>query len=700
VLGLAAYTIALCWLAVRRADGPRYPLDLQAAWHGIRETAPATVDAILRVWPVVALAVYLIARWLRRRADDLSRAEALGGAVIVLWGVAYAALITLGPTGLYRPLVLRVLLAGVVVAFLATTRSGPVRRPAPGRDRTGVRLLVLAIVLASGPLFLLQLGSPVSPFMDILPYVASVQKIVTFHFYDPFANDAAGIWAPSRQVAGSDALFSFLGIVSGVPGNLAITALLVPFCLLQIVGLFLLGRAAAGARAGGFGALFLLTTFLWRRTADGRGTAVAFVLIAFGIVFLVARRRSGMRTVLGGLALGLAVAVNPLIGACGMQVASLTLLIAWLDCDLPIVGPVIALAGASLLAFPQVLIGTGTRTNLALLPLAVAAGVLLLALAGWIAGRSTTAPEPGPTPRALPFARVLTIGALLGYVVWSHATHRTAFFGDDWFGYPVLLLLAAGGLIAGTYGVWRRPRRHPAAAVPAVAFAVGLFDHMLADPRRFAGPLEMRSLASEVTTKMVYYWTPYWAALCAGILFALLARRGRGAAIAFALLLVVYPLHHVAEPLDFDTQQLSLAENWGFNLTTASRGYFAGYPDRHWVLDKHWESVDDVLAAEIKAGRITYGTHVLTISPAIDTYEPALGLGVSIDLITPQFDPGSIWNVGGRVRGRDALPTALAARPPYILLHDDSPDQYPELAEYQQIFDSPRTRLYRRRAPA
>jgi hypothetical protein len=295
---------------------------------------------------------------------------------------------------------------------------------------------------------------------------------------------------------------------------------------------------------------------------------------------------------------------------------------------------------------------------------------------------------------------VLTIGALLAYVLWSHATHRTSFFGDDWFGYVVLLLLAAGGLIAGAYGVWRRPGRHPAAAVPAVAFAVGLFDHMLADPRRFAGPLEMRSLASEVTTKMVYYWTPYWAALCAGVLFALLARRGRGAAVAFALLIVIYPLRHVAEPLDFDTAELSLAENWGFNLTTASRGYFAGYPDRHWVLDKHWESVDSVLQAEMAAGRIGYGTHILTISPAIDTIEPALGLGVSIDLITPQFDPGSIWNVGGRVRGRDALPAALAARPPYILLHDDSPDQYSELAEYEQIFDSPRTRLYRRRAPS
>jgi len=694
------FTIALSWLAVLHANGPRYPIDLRAAWRGIRETLPATGHAVLVIWPIVGIVVIALARWLRRRGEDLSRAEAVAGAVVLLWGVAYAALVTLGPLGLYRPLVLRVLLLGAVLALLATPRPPVVRRPPRRRDHTGAWLVVLSLALAVGPLMLLQLASPVSPFMDVLPYVASVQKIVSFHFYDPFANDAAGLWAPSRQVAGSDALFSFLGIVGGVPGSLAITSLLVPFCVLQILGLYLVGRAAAGGLAGGMASLFFLTTFIWRRTADGRGTALAFVLVAFGLLFLVARRRSGLRTVLGGLALGLAVAVNPLIGACGMQVASLALLIAWLDLDLPIVGQVVALAGGSVLALPQVLIGTGTRANLALLPLAVAAGVLLLALAGRISARSATTPESGPTPRASPLARVLTIGGLLAYVLWSHATHRTAFFGDDWFGYAILLLLAAGGLIAGVYGVWLHPERFPAAAVPAVAFGVGLFDHMLADPRRFTGPLEMRSLASEVTTKMVYYWTPYWAALAAGVLFALLARRGRAAAIAFALLIVVYPLRHVAEPLDFDTAALSVAETWGFNLTTASRGYFAGYPDRHWVLDKHWSSVADVLRGEMDAGRIDYGTHVLTISTAIDTIEPALGLGVSIDLITPQFDPGSIWNVGGRVRGRDALPAALAARPPYILLHDEAPEQFPELAEYEQIFDSPRTRLYRRRAPA
>ena len=55
----------------------------------------------------------------------------------------------------------------------------------------------MALVIV--PLTLMQIGSPVSPFMDILALIASVQKVVTFQLYNPFANDASGI-----RVASSD----------------------------------------------------------------------------------------------------------------------------------------------------------------------------------------------------------------------------------------------------------------------------------------------------------------------------------------------------------------------------------------------------------------------------------------------------------------------------------------------------------------
>jgi hypothetical protein len=651
------------------------------------------------VWAVAAVAVVALGRWLRRRWA-LSTGEAAAGAVVLLWAGAYAALLTLGPIGFYRPLVLRVLLAAVVIAALVGTprAAGRHGEPRPRRSTAGAWLAALAALLMIGPLLLLQLASPVSPFMDVLPYVASVQKIVTFRFYDPFGNDAAGFWAATRQVAGCDGLFSFVALVAGVSGGLAITTLIVPLATLQIVAIYLVGRAVVGGLAGGFAALFLLETFVWRRTPDGRGTALAFMLVAIGIAFLLARRRSGVRTALGGVALGTAVAVNPLIGACGMQVAAIAAVLAWMDLALPIVAPGLALGGGSVLALPQVAVGLGARTSPYALMLALPVAAALL----WVAGRlddATLARRARATPRAWPFARVATCAALLVFSLYAHAYRRTSFYGDDWYGYGVLVLLGAFGVVVAAAEVWRRPERLPAVAVPAVAVWIAMINYDLADLRRFPGnSLEMRSLASEVTTKMTYYWTPYWAAVAAGIFFAVVARRWmRGPTIAMALALAIYPLRQAPELLDFDTAQLTVSETWAFNLANAARGYFAGYPDRHWVLDDHWRDVDRVLDAEIAAGRLRYDTHVLLFAPP-DTVMPSLGTGVSTDLITPAYDPNSIWSVGSRVRGPASAAQAFAQRPRYVLLHDTRPEQYPQLADYDAIFTSPRTRLYRLRA--
>src|SRR2546427_343317 len=78
----------------------------------------------------------------------------------------------------------------VIAALLATLRrrsgGGAVeRRPWPAGAWIAIGALALAVV----PLFLLQLGSPVSPFMDTLPQAASPERVVTFRSYDPYHND-------------------------------------------------------------------------------------------------------------------------------------------------------------------------------------------------------------------------------------------------------------------------------------------------------------------------------------------------------------------------------------------------------------------------------------------------------------------------------------------------------------------------------
>jgi hypothetical protein len=103
--------------------------------------------------------------------------------------------------------------------------------------------------------------------------------------------------------------------------------------------------------------------------------------------------------------------------------------------------------------------------------------------------------------------------------------------------------------------------------------------------------------------------------------------------------------------------------------------------------------------AEIAAGRVRYDTHVLHVSHSIHSIELALATGISVDLVTPQFDPGSIWTVGGRVRGMEDLPAALAAVPPYVMVQSMALDPA-ELADYDVVLEEPRHRLtvYRLRA--
>jgi hypothetical protein len=223
--------------------------------------------------------------------------------------------------------------------------------------------------------------------------------------------------------------------------------------------------------------------------------------------------------------------------------------------------------------------------------------------------------------------------------------------------------------------------------------------YLVASPRRFGGDIAIRSLTSEVTTKMLYYWSPYWLALAGGLLFAVLARRwARGPTIALALLLVIYPVRHVPESLDFDASELSLAETWTFHMAHAARGYWSGYPDRRWVLDDQWRDAASFIHGEIAAGRVDYDTHVVLIVPSQNNVELALGSGVSVDVYTPQYSADNIWLVGTRVKGPDALPEALAARPPYIMIQPGQPPpSYPELADYDEVLARNLFRLYRRR---
>jgi len=685
VVALALYVIVR--LALLRLQNFPYPHDLGAAWTGAMTTAAETVPALLAVWAVLGVAVGAVAGWLRRRAPDLLTSEAALGAVVVLWAMTDLAILALGPIGLYRPNVLRLLLVLVVAATLRW-RPAPRRPPWPA----GAWVAVLAAALVLPPLLLMQIGSPVSPFMDILALIAAVQKVVTFQFYDPFANDASGIIALGRGSVGYDAPFSFLALVTGLPAHLAMTALIVPVALLQITALYLLGRRAHGSMAGGLAAIFVLQTFAWRRTMDIRGTTLTFALVALGIA-LLAGRRNGTRTWLGGLTLGTAVTVNPLIGAVGMLVASIQAVVAWIDRGVPIVVSVAALAGATVVALPQVFMGLSRPVPTWSLPIVGAFGLVVLAGAAALAESAWWR-----RPRSVPWARLVAILGTAALCLFVHSRRRFEFTDDNWFGYPFSALLSTLGFAAAAYVVWRRPDRRAAAAVPALGIGVALLVHAVGSPYRFTGTLDMRSLASEVTTKMAYYWSPYWLALLCGVGFAFFGRgRAKLATVLLVCALVIYPLRHVQEPLDYDAAQLSLAETWGFYLANANRGYHSGLPDRRWVVDERWRAIGDRLLSEVAAGRIAYDTHVIFMTPGVNSVEAALWTGVSMDPFTPQWSADNIWLVGTRVRPMNDLPAALAARPPYVVMQMFPGATTPDENVYDLIVDRPGVRLYRRK---
>ena len=308
---------------------------------------------------------------------------------------------------------------------------------------------------------------------------------------------------------------------------------------------------------------------------DGHwGTCLTFALVAVGLALLAGRRNGTRVTALGGLALGTAVTVNPLIGAVGMLVASVQAVVAWLDLGVPIVVSVAALAGATVFALPQVLIGLGRPAPLWVLPIVALLGLGVLAGAGWLAERAWRPWKPRP------WARLVAILGFAFTALLMHARHRFEFMDDQWFGYAPLALLSTLGLAAAATAVWQRPDRRVGAAIPALTLAVGCWS------TQSAAPIASRPTPS-ICARSPRRSRPRWPTTgrpsgwrcVAGVGFAWLARgRARVPVVLLVATLVIYPLRHAQEPLDYDGAQLSLAETWGFHFANAARGYHSGLP--------------------------------------------------------------------------------------------------------------------------
>jgi hypothetical protein len=242
----------------------------------------------------------------------------------------------------------------------------------------------------------------------------------------------------------------------------------------------------------------------------------------------------------------------------------------------------------------------------------------------------------------------------------------------------------------------------PYAAVAALALSLAILHEYLG---AIVTPLTHNPSAgmmiSDLGIKLWDYWCPYFLTLPAGFLFAMAYDRWSKPATLFALLtLLIYPWYQIKVPVDYDSVEHSITEQWAFNLHTAALGYWAGHSDRRWTFgDVEWPLIE-VLNKEIRAGRISSSTHILHLTDSISSWslvQFSVLTGIDDDLIEAHHDPNNLWQGGSRVRGFDSLETAIAGRPPYILEQTPPPAALSDPPPgYELILTSGNIRLYRR----
>src|SRR5262249_29897606 len=144
-----------------------------------------TLWAAIKVWAFWGWSTLLLAGLALRIEPELEQVDALllgGGGV---WALAFLLGNLLGPLGLFNSATIW----GLFALGTASLSRNPPPRPKLQSMSTGQKLAALAVVLLGVSYLPLQLGSPVVPYIDVLSFPSSAQRILTFGVYEPFNND-------------------------------------------------------------------------------------------------------------------------------------------------------------------------------------------------------------------------------------------------------------------------------------------------------------------------------------------------------------------------------------------------------------------------------------------------------------------------------------------------------------------------------
>jgi len=687
---------------------------ITSTWSNMLPILPTTAWAACKVWLFWGVTAWLATAVVRIIDPTLDRADALLAGLILPWIVAWIAANVIGPLGLFRVWVIWPAL-GLLALWVRRARPAVTIERAPWPR--GAKLAFAAFLLQAPAALVLQLGSPVPPFMDIFATPAAAQRIVTFGRYLPFNNDPYGYWDAASQLPGLETFYAFLAIGSGTSlAVLAETAFIVPTTALVFFGTYRLGRAVAGDLAGGYAALTLFATMLLHVLPYMHGRSSAFVPAAIGMAFCLDRHRNTTRLVVGALALATAVASHAIIGMFAMVTVAGEVL-CWLlgggfALGFSAVG---LLAGATLASFPTIAVGLRLALPYPVLPVVQLLGVLLIV----VSARRMARQPAGEHGRILGWLAA-------GWVAWVLLTHP-----PDWMTnnhhqrFPLLvyggglgLLLALGREIV--LLIRRRidePGRLAVALRPvAIAIFLGLaieyFDLKSGWKTYVTDPAAQVAVADLVWK--VDYWYPWVLGFAAALATTLLARVVPARLVTYvALALLFFPWRErwvtPSDPgyADPNYHQHAIVESWAYQLEAGKQGYWGNTPDRRWSQSPAEFRLFDVLRAEIAAGRITTDTHIVQLGPYTYLYKDNLlfsvftGINSDPYITNYQFD----WSIaGGRIRSIDEAPARIAEHPPYVAVHqraDPDPSNVDPtpwavgLEEYVEIFNQDGVRLLR-----
>jgi len=685
-------------LAIRRLDGTNHTLNIAEGLRGIGRVLPDTGFAALKLWLFWALSTAVVAGLLLQFAPQMELFDVILAGAAGVWVIACVLGQLLGPIHLFRPLTIWLLVAAGIYQIW---RDPPRLQWAP--LTIGKKLGLLAVGLMSIAMLPLQLGSPVSPYMDVLSYPASVQRILSFGVYLPFDNDPFGCWGPRTQTPGLELFFATIAMASHVRlGVLAQSGLTVPMMALLILATYRLGATLANDTAGGMAALFLFFTTIFRRSTGMRGTAVDFALVALGLAFFLDRRRSRDLMAIGALIIGTSIIVHAIDGGLGLMVAGLGVLL-WLgerDWERFITG-LLCLAGAILFAVPEFAIGLARPLHYPILPFAQIAGAVVIVWSAFgMSERAETQPSwIGTWPN-----KVLVI-LLMAAIMYVFATTRDSLFEQLMGQFPILFMLAFAGLVL--WAALEGPLASSnGAGIIAFAFLIAvILPGILRELAELGVGEAFSSGVNDIGYKLEEYWCPYFLVFPAAIPFALLyglRRRTRLVAVLALLVLLIYPWYLRSNVSD-DYTEHSISEEWSIGFGTAAGGFWFLTHNPRWTMGPADFALVDFLRGEQAAGRITTDTHILHIARNAnvtgDFNHFAVFTGINDDPMLydiPATDVG--WFAGGRVRPMDELHEALAKHPAYILEQVPPPSWMKQPPDgYEEVFHQDSLRLFRRK---